>query len=105
MGPEGFERSAADTDTIDPTTPTLSRISPPPASVLEGRRSTEKPSRPLPSGHREEKAEVRSTLEEPRPEAKKQFDPRAMEAAFAVPAERWAELLGAASVSGPRRIT
>ena len=42
-------------------------------------------------------------LDELRREAGKQFDPRVVEAAFAIPAERWAELLGVASVSEPSR--
>ena len=46
---------------------------------------------------------MRSTLEEPRREAGEQFDPRVVEVAFAIPAERWAELLGVASVSEPSR--
>jgi len=44
-------------------------------------------------------------LEELRREAGKQFDPRVVEAALAIPAERWAELLGCAAVSESSRIT
>jgi len=43
-------------------------------------------------------------LEELRREAERQFDPRVVEAALAIPAERWVELLGRAAVNEPSRI-
>jgi putative nucleotidyltransferase with HDIG domain len=43
-------------------------------------------------------------LEELRREAGRQFDPRVVEAALAIPAERWVELLGRAVVNEPSRV-
>jgi len=44
---------------------------------------------------------VADALEEVRREAGKQFDPRVVEAALAIPHERWAELLGCSAADAP----
>jgi putative nucleotidyltransferase with HDIG domain len=47
---------------------------------------------------------LHEALEELRREAGKQFDPRVVEAALAIPAERWAEVLGCAAANEPSRV-
>jgi HAMP domain-containing protein len=47
---------------------------------------------------------IAEALEELRREAGKQFDPRVVEAALAIPAERWTELLGSTAVNEPSRV-
>lgn len=47
---------------------------------------------------------LHEALEELRREAGKQFDPRVVDAALAIPAERWAEILGCATVNEPSRV-